>query len=263
MRSRAALRIAAVTALLAAGAAPVARAAPSRFRGWTITRTGRAAIPIDGWLHASATSEEGYVTMVALLPRGTRPRTDGRFMAGSTSWGVDGWAQVHADGVPVPACPAACETPVGVPTNISIYSNHQPLRSTIYIAAHDVLDATFTISSPGWVVRPWQPTLRLLTTATAAGTRVSAAGETYGTYTGGELPGGRYGSTATADLPCSSHGSGWGVLTGSGRRSAMSCPVGAFTFDQSPGPARWRVEADVVGWGPDTILLAVLDFPPG
>jgi hypothetical protein len=152
---------------------------------------------------------------------------------------------------------------VGVPQGLVVTSNDRALASTVYVAAYDVADAVLTISSPGWVVHPWQPALRSLTTATAEGSAVSALHESVGTFRGGHVDGGRYGSVASAALPCDNAGDGSGTLTGAGRTWQMACGGAVHAVDGAPGHRRWDLSADVTGSGSVTAVLIVVDWPPG
>jgi hypothetical protein len=260
------VRVLAACALLAAGLAPslpIARAVEARVRGWAITRTGTAPRAIDGQFTASGVSEESTVVMFALTGRSAARRVDFRFVTTTAEWGVDGWAQIRAPGVPAPACPAACASPVGVPESLYVTSNDRALSSTVYVAAYDVTDPVLRIDSPGWVVRPWQPALRMLTTATANGDGLSAAHESVGTFRGGTVGGGQYGSIAAAALPCDNWGRGAGALAGAGRTSSMGCGLAMHAIDGAPGKVRWTLDADVTGSGSVTGVLVVVDYPRG
>jgi hypothetical protein len=256
------LRLLAVAVVVAAGLAPVTHAAESRATGWILTRSRNVATPIEGTLSATGISEESAVVMFATTGTGARRRVDYRFTTTIAEWGVDGWAQVNDDRAPSIACPAACENPIGIHEGMYVTSNERALTSTaVYIAAFDVRDPTLAITSPGWVVRRWQPTWRALTTANAKGSSmVSAAHTSVGTYRGGELPGGRYGSFAAAGLPCAIQGDGNATLTGGTRAWPMSCPYMSAS-DGAPGRTTWRVTGEVTGVGWLTALLIVVDYP--
>lgn len=259
--TRAPRHLFALAVLLAAGFTPTARAAEPRATGWILTRSRDVATPIDGTFSALGISEESAVVMFATTGTGARRRLDRRFATGVAEWGVDGWAQVNDDRVPRVSCPAACENPVGVRQGLYVTSNERALTSTVYVAAFDVRDATLTITSPGWVVRRWLPTWRAVTTANAEGSSmVSAAHTSVGTYRGGQLPGGRYGSFAHAGLPCALQGHGAATLTGGTRPWPMSCPFMS-AADGAPGRTTWRVTGEVTGVGWMTALLIVVDYP--
>lgn len=267
MTRRVRLLVAAVA--LAALAAPVAPAAdavpppaPERVGGWVFTRVRDTPTVIEGWLDASARSEESAVVMFALAGSGAKRTRDHRFGTGIADWGVDGWPQVNDSRVPRVACPAACANPVGVPLRVYVSSHGRALTSTVYVATHDV-DATLTLTSPGWVVRPWRPRWQAVTTATADGTMVSASHVSVGTYRGARLVGGAFGSFAATSLPCHYRGEGSGVLTGGARPRRMSCPHYIGAVDDARRGTTWRVTADVVGIGLATSLLIVVDYPKG
>ncbi|HVF04409.1 MAG TPA: hypothetical protein VNA20_06190 [Frankiaceae bacterium] len=255
-------RLVAVAVLVAAGLAPVAHAAESRATGWILTRSQNVATPIEGILSASGISEESAVVMFATTGSAARRRLDYRFVTTTAEWGVDGWAQVNDDRVPAVACPAACENPAGVERNVYVTSNERALTSTVYIAAFDVRDPTLTITSPGWVVRRWQPAWRTITTGNAKGSSmISAAHTSIGTYRGGQLPGGRYGSFASSALPCDIQGEGSATLTGGTRSWPMSCANLLTKVDGAPVRTSWRVAGEVTGVGWWTAVLIVVDYP--
>lgn len=252
-----------VGVLVATVLAPVTHAAEPRAVGWILTRTKAAATPIEGRFDAFGVSEESAVTMFALTGSRSQRRLDYRFTTTVASWGVDGWAQVNDDRVPAVPCPAACENPVGMPQGTWVTSNGRALVSTVYIAAYDVRDPKLEITSPGWVVRRWQPTWRSLTVATADGSTVSAMHYGIGTYRGGTLPGGSYGSFVSAQIPCGSRGEGTAVLTGGTRRLDMACDGYTGAVDGLPRRTTWRVAGEVTGDGWVTNVLIVVDYPRG
>lgn len=189
-------------------------------------------------------------------------RLDYRFTTTTAEWGVDGWARVNDDRLPTVACPAACENPVGVQQTVAVTSSGRALTSTIYIAAYDIQSPVLTITSPGWTVHRWQPRWQAITTADAKGsTTVTAAHTAAGIYRGGVLAGGRYGSFASALLPCDLSGSGSAVFTGGTRSWQMACNYVTSTVDASPGRTTWRVDGEVVGASWATGVLIVVDFP--
>ncbi len=254
-------RLLAVAVLVAAGLTPVAHATEPRAVGWILTRSRNVATPIEGSLSSAGVSEESAVVMFATTGSAARRRLDYRFTTTTAEWGVDGWAQVNDDRVPSTACPGACENPAGIRQTVYVTSNERALTSTaVYIAAYDVRDPTLTITSPGWIVRRWQPTWRSITTANAKGSSmVSAAHTSVGTYRGGQLPGGRYGSFAFAGLPCALYGEGQATLTGGTRSWPMTCT--ASPVDGAPGRTTWRVTGEATGAGWLTAVLIVVDYP--
>src|SRR3954468_20165640 len=124
-------RLLAVAALVAAGLAPVARAAEPRASGWILTRGKNVPTVIEGTLSMVGTSEESAVVMFATTGSGARRRIDYRFATTTAQWGVDGWAQVNDDRVPAAACPAACDNPAGVRENVFVHSNGHAISSTV------------------------------------------------------------------------------------------------------------------------------------
>jgi hypothetical protein len=260
--TRTPIRLLAVAALVAAGLAPVARATDPRATGWILTRSRNVPTVIEGTLSMVGTSEESAVVMFATTGSGPRRRIDYRFATTTAEWGVDGWAQVNDDPVPAVACPAGCDNPAGVRENLFVHSNGHAISSTVHIAMYDVRDAVLTLDSPGWVVRPWHPTWRALTTANARGsTMVSAAHTSVGTFRGGELPGGRYGSFASAGLPCVLYGDGEATFSGGTRSFPLSCDEPMDAADGAPAGTTWRLAGEVNGIGWLTQLIIVVDYP--
>jgi hypothetical protein len=256
------LRVLAVAVLVATSLSPAAHAAEPRATGWILTRSRNVATAVEGTLSASGISEESAVVMFATTGSASHRRLDHRFVTTTAEWGVDGWAQVNDDRVPSTPCATACENPAGDQRTVYVTSNERALTSTVYIAAFDIRDPTLTITSPGWVVRRWQPTWHALTTANAQGSSmVSAAHTSAGTYRGGQLAAGKYGSFASAALPCDLQGDGAATLTGGTRSWPMSCTSMLTMVDGASGRTTWRVVGEVTGVGWWTAVLIVVDYP--
>jgi hypothetical protein len=260
---RATVRLLTVAALFVAGlVVPLAHATGSRAVGWIVTRTGNAAEAIEGTLASAAISNESAVLMFATTGTGAHRRLDYRFVTTVEQWGGDAWATVNDDRLPSTECAAACQSPVGFPRTAYVTSNGRALTSTVYIAAYDVANPTLTITSPGWKVRRWVPNWHLLTTSDAEGsTSVTAFHESVGTFRGGQLTGGRYGSVAAAVLPCDFDGAGSITLTGGTRTWPMSCDYVSSAVDGSPKRATWRMTGEITGAGSATDVLIVVDYP--
>ncbi|MDQ1748142.1 MAG: hypothetical protein QOD07_2405 [Frankiaceae bacterium] len=254
--------IAAAVLLVAAGLVPMAHAAEEQAIGWILTRVGSAAEPIEGNLAASAVSDESSVFMFAASGRGASRRVDYRFTTTTASWGGDQWVRVNQDPVPSVPCPAACDSPVGWQWTIPVTSNNRALSSTVYVAAFHVRFTTLTITSPGWKVHRWTPTWQQLTTSNSRGsTMVTAEHEAVGTYRGGEITGGRYGSVASVGLPCDMYGLGDMTLTGGTRARHMTCTGASGTVDGWPKRTTWRLTGAITGAGAGTDVLIVVDYP--
>jgi hypothetical protein len=249
-------------ALVGAGLVPVADAADSRAIGWIVTRVGSAARPIEGTLAASAVSNESAVLMFATTGAGSHRRVDYNFVTTTAEWGGSGWVYVNDSQVPSVPCVAACESPVGFQRTVYVTSNGRSLPSTVYITAYDVKDPKLTITSPGWTVRRWEPGWHELTTANAPGSStVTVDHESAGTYHGGQLNGGRYGSIASTLLPCDLYGEGEATLTGGTRAWHLSCANPSAAVDGTPKQTTWRVTGETTGEGSATGVLIVVDFP--
>jgi hypothetical protein len=256
------IRVLAVGLLVAAGLAPVASSVEPRAIGWILTRAENKATPIEGTLEGFGASEESTVILFATKGSGAGRRIDYRFTTTTAEWGVDGWAQVDDGRVPAVSCAAACEDPAGGQRTLYVTSNERALTSTVYVAAYDLRDPVLTITSPGWIVRRWQPAWRALTTGNAPdSTMVSAAHTSVGTYRGGELPGGRYGSFVFTALPCDLQGDGAATLTGGTRTWPMTCDFVKSAVDGATGRTTWRVTGETNGMGWFTQLLIVIDYP--
>lgn len=251
-----------VTALVGAGLVPVAHATDDRAVGWILTRDGNTAKPIEGTLIASAVSDESAVFMFATTGSGANRRLDYRFTTTTASWGGDPWVRVNDSKLPSIACVAACESPAASRLTTYVTSNGRALKSTVYVTAFDMRDVKLTITSPGWSVREWHPTWRQLTTSNSSGsTMVTAEHEAVGTFRGGELVGGRYGSAATVMLPCDMYGEGDATLTGGTRARRMNCAGASNTVDGASMRATWRLTGQITGAGAETNVLIVVDYP--
>lgn len=249
-------------ALSCSGLVCAAHAADSRAIGWVLTRVSAAARPIEGTLAASAVSDASAVLMFATAGPRAHRRVDYNFVTTTAEWGGSGWVYVNDGRVPPVPCVAACESPVGFQRTVYVTSNDRSLSSTVYIAAYDVKDPKLTITSPGWTVRKWEPGWHELTTANAAGSStVTADHESAGTYHGGQLGGGRYGSIASAFLPCDLYGEGTATMTGGDRIHHMSCPSSSVALDAAPARTTWRVTGEATGVSSATGVLIVVDFP--
>lgn len=252
-----------VTSLFAAGFAPVAHAAESRAVGWILTRAATGATPIDGTLSAYGLSDESAVVMFATTGARAHRKLDYRFGTTTAEWGVNGWVQVNDGDLPSMACPAACDNPTGgTQQTVSISSSGRTLVSTVYLAAFDIRSPKLTITSPGWTVRQWHPGWQAITTGNAKGsTTVTAAHTTAGTYRGGQITGGRFGSFASALLPCDLSGTGSATFTGGTRAWRMSCDYVTSIVDAAPSRTAWRVSGEVTGVSWATGVLIVVDYP--
>jgi hypothetical protein len=248
--------------LVAASLVPMAHAGEEQAIGWILTRVGSAAEPIEGNLVASAVSDESSVFMFATTGRGASRRVDYRFTTTTASWGGDQWVRVNQDPVPSVPCPAACDSPVGWQWTIPVTSNNRALSSTVYIAAFHVRYTTLSITSPGWKVHRWTPAWQQLTTSNSHGsTTVTFEHESAGTYRGGEITGGRYGSVASVGLPCDLYGPGSMTLTGGTRPRHMTCTGASGTVDAAPRRTTWRLTGEITGAGAGTDVLIVVDYP--
>ncbi|MDQ1686078.1 MAG: hypothetical protein QOC82_2815 [Frankiaceae bacterium] len=252
----------AIAALLGAGLVPLAHASDSQAIGWILTRVGNSARPIEGTLEASAVSNESAVVMFATLGSKEHRHIDYRFTTTTAEWGGDAWVRLNGSGAPSVPCAAACQSPVGFRRTVYVTSNGRALSSTVYVAAFDMQDPTLTITSPGWSIRKWRPHWQELSTSDASGsTSVTAMHESAGTYRGGQLAGGRYGSLVSAFVPCDLGGSGSVSLSGGTRVWPMSCDRASSVVDASPGRTTWRVTGEITGAGSATGVLIVVDFP--
>jgi hypothetical protein len=242
-------------ALLAAPAAGTSRVA-----GWVITRTGRGGAVLTGQFDATARASTAVARLFALSGRGASRREDGAFTGGIIMWGVDGWPRAY--GGLIPACPAACADPLATPVGYTFSSNGHPLDGTVYVASLDV-DATVRVTSPGWRVRPWTPSIRTVTTESGGDAGVRVGREAVGRFTAAELAGGRYGSLAFAKIPCDWYGQGGARFTGGRHPWVLDCAGGLSAFGGRPGPVTWRLAGELVGVSYTVHVLVVVDYPAG
>src|SRR5436305_4854203 len=124
---RALARILLAVGLLSGVLVPVAHAADDRAVGWILTRTGAAAVTLEGSLVASGISGQSAVAMFATTGTRAHRRVDYRFGTTTAEWGVDGWARVNDDTLPNTSCQVACENPVGVQRSVYVSSNGRAL----------------------------------------------------------------------------------------------------------------------------------------
>jgi hypothetical protein len=257
------VRLLLAAALLGIGLVPAAHAADNRAIGWILTRVGSSARAIEGTLSASAVTNESSVVMFATTGRGAERKLDYRFTTTTAEWGGDAWVQINDSRVPAMTCVAVCPSPVGSRLTTYITSNSRALTSTaVYVTAYDVRDPTLTITSPGWRIRRWVPHWQDLSTGNAKGsTNVTVEHESAGIYRGGQLTGGRYGSFASALLPCDLYGTGGATFTGGTRSWPLSCDHVIAWADGSSKETTWKVSGEVTGEGSATGVLIVVDFP--
>jgi hypothetical protein len=184
---------------------------------------------------------------------------DNRFTTGWIGWGIDASPRVYGD--LQPDCPAACTSPVDNPVSYGFSSNGYLLDGTVYVATLDMARTSVTVSTPGWRVRPWRPSMRTVTSDRAGTTGVRALHRSIGTFSGAEAPGGRYGSLGWARLPCEENGWGSAELTGGRRRWALDCDLDTSALDHTAGSTTWRLAGEATGMAGAVTVLTVVDFP--
>lgn len=234
--------------------------AAERAQGWLITRTGRGPALLKGWFTANADSGESTAILVAIEGKGRNRRIGGAFTHGRIDWGVDGWPRVY--GGLQPDCVAVCGMPGGNPFTFGFSSNDRLLDGTVLVATWDMADSSITIDTPGWRVRPWKPTMRVVASDEAGDVGVRSSTTSVGRFSNAEAPGGRQGSLGWVRLPCGTEGSGSAEFTGDWRPERLDCEHNTSGLGNRPGPTHWRLRGDAFGVGTVVNVLVVVDFPP-
>ena len=259
-RGALAARAAVALVCLAAVVQPVVHAAPPRVAGWTITRTGRGPAPLTGWFNGRSGSSGATAALFALTGSGRDRRLSGAFTTTRIDWGVDGWPRVYGD--LQPDCPPpTCTDPYGGLARFGFSSNGHATDATVYVATREVIDVEIELTSPGWRVSRWTPSMRVVATDEAGGTGARALHTTVGGFGDARAKGGRYGSLGWGRLPCDTHGDGSGELTGGRRRMRLTCHGAFGAADGVPGPTEWHLTGEVTGVGSMVNVLLGVDFP--
>ena len=235
-------------------------AAESRTSGWAISRTGRGGAVLTGTFTGSALRSTATAVLFAVSGSGPSRRSDGAFTTARIDWGADGWPRVY--GGVQPSCPAACATPVGTPFSFGFSSNGHLLDATVYVATQDMADVAVSVTSPGWRVRPWRPSMRTVTSDEAGAVGVRALHTTIGEFTGAEAPGGRHGSIGWGDLPCDNQGEGRARFTGGRWSIGLDCAGRTSGASHTGRATTWRLAGRATGVGSAVNVLVVVDFPP-
>lgn len=243
-----------------AAATPPVAAEAARASGWMIVRTGRGAAPLTGTFVGHAANAEATAVLFALSGSGTSRRLAGAFTTGRIDWGADGWPRVY--GSLQPDCPApACADPLRTRAGYGFSSNGHPLDAVVYVATSNVVESRIDVTSPGWVVRPWRPTLRTVSTEEAGTVGVRATHTAAGEFRGGQAAGGRHGSIGWARLPCDNHGEGRADFTGGQRTARLDCASRLSAMSVTTRATTWRVTGSVTGVGSTVNVLVAVDFP--
>lgn len=258
-------RVVAVTAVLLCVAGGVVAApaggAPGPAAGWVVSRTGPGGAVLKGWFTGSAERETASAVLFALSGRGRDRGMDGRFTTAWINWGIDASPRVYGD--LQPACPAACTNPVDNPVGYGFGSNGHALDGTVYVATTDMAKTSVTVSTPGWRVRPWRPSMRTVTSDRAGQVGVRALHTSVGTFSGAKTPGGRYGSIGWGHLPCEgSTGEGSAVFSGGRKRPwPLDCDGRLVAWSNTAGATTWRLAGEATGVSGAVNVLVVVDFP--
>jgi hypothetical protein len=247
-------------AVVAPGAPPV-HGGPARATGWVLTRTAPGPAVLRGTFTGNAGSAEATAVLFALSGHGRDRKLDGAFTTARIDWGADAWPRVYGD--VQPDCPASCGLPAASPAGFGFSSNRWPMDATVYIALWDVVDVSIAVSTPGWRVRRWQPSMRAVPSDRAGETGLRATHTTAGTFRLAEAQGGRHGSLGWGHVPCDNYGEGRATLTGGTRRWSLDCDGGLGAMSTTLRPTRWRLAGDVTGVGRVVNVLVVVDFPAG
>lgn len=259
-------RLAALVAavVLFAPAAPHA-AATSRAVGFVLTRTHRDLAPFDAELTVHSRAAEASLLVFGLTGTGSRRHIDRSTGGLSYTWGKDSWPRVYAPGVPFPRCPEPsplCADPVALPMTIEHlgFSGHPSAGAAVYVAAWDA-DLTVDLTGTGWRMRPWQPSMQVVTTDEGGGIGLRVSHGSWGTFARADADGGRYGSIAVASMPCSRQDEGSAAFTGGRTRYDLTCQGDDGARSDAAGRTRWSLAGDVTSTGSDDVVMVVVDFP--
>jgi hypothetical protein len=256
--------VVAVTFAAASAVTPPAaahRVAEPRATGWVIERTGSGGAPIASEITFRGRRAGAHGVVFGLAGRGAARRL--AVVAWTFVLGSDLWVQSYGQPFATPDCVSvACADPLLLrPLTFESGSGGRPVSASIYVAGWDVRIAV-KMTTPGWRVRPWQPTIRVVRMVDAGGSGLVVADMMKGSFEHAEAAGGPYGSFAYAELPCGERGTGRARFTGGARTWDLSCG-GAFQAvpEYAALGTRWRVHGHVEGEGHHTNALVVVDWP--
>ena len=248
--------------LVAAGlTAPVSPAAAKQaeFTTYEISRTmpggsGIATAHITG--KTAGTAVVSYLHL-AREGRGYRPKSIGILISG-----YDGTHRTYGWPVPPPACPPGVCGSRSVPGQVT----HHPaftMKNGDRLLVAAPRGVSVKTANVYWRTRAVAPAF---TVVRATGADATGASNVLGTgvehFREATAPGGRYGSSAFALVPCAGYGAGVAtVRAGSETVDQITCPFSDSTFAQTSGSGGWTVSGDVVGTYDWPIRLATFAYP--
>ena len=256
-----------------AGAAPGDDGGPYRVR--MLYRVGGSLAPFDIEIVASSTDDLGMWFAVELV------RVRNRWVE-RTGTGFGGYAEIAPSAYPnvygrpeftaVPPCPAATACASPVPFDGSRRFRVTPTATSRYYFVSTRADVRINASGAGWRLKdvPNPGVRRVLGhRADATGARTLATAAEH--FRSATAPGGRYGSSAFAYVPCERTGTGTARLTGRGVTTGDGIPphrlecglTSAYPYEYAYTPlqTQWRLAGDVIGAGSAIARLFVFDYP--
>lgn len=251
---------------LAGLAAPPAGAAGEmtpRATGWVIERTGPGPAPYSAMLRLRSKRAGAHAVLFGLTGKGRERRRESAILTATFVAGTDAWVRAYGTPHATPDCVSVtCANPLFVVEHKwESDSRGYPMSSKVYVAGWDMWSSV-EVTSPGWRVRPWRPSMRVVRTVDGGGSGVAVADMSRGSFERAELAGGPYGSHAFAAIPCEHGGTGRAAFTGGRRAWPLDCATRhTLESEDATGPTRWRLVGHVEGDSAHTNALVVVDWP--
>jgi hypothetical protein len=263
----------AVTPATSPAAAPVPGDGPYRVQ--MVYRTGPSLAPFDLSIVASSDNDYGMWFAVELI------RHHGRWTENADS-GFGGYHEIIGPPYPtvygrpetsaLPSCPGMPGCAYPVPFDGSQNFHVTPTATSRYYIISTNASVRIDLDTKGWRVKDVpNPGFRRVFTSHTQATGLRTASVAVEHFTSASAPGGRYGSSAFAYVPCDRGGTGTARITARGATTGngippetLRCgPFGAYDYEYAytPYQTTWRVDGDVVGSGDGLARLAVFDFP--
>lgn len=248
------------------------------YRTSDVPRRLRMTIALEEPKHELST-----IQSIALVRRGKGWAEMEEFQGGYSGYAEMGSGELwHRTYGPYrsPACPhpELCRSRLDGPLTFHIDSTKAD-RLTFFFQLTDVV-GTATIHTPGFKLRETRKTKFRRVLGDEVATGVHGLREAYEHFTEASLPGGKYGSSAHALIPCDDAGRGTARLTGGVDQqfpngdSETHLYCGTYPglvsalWDGWPGgwdvahkATTWRLKGDVIGASRARFRLAVFDYP--
>jgi hypothetical protein len=262
--------------LVAPAPAAPGSAADGPYRVLLVHRVGRSLAPFEVTLDSRSDTEYGLWSFFELQRRDGRWWVPGKGVGGLMDFPAAATPRLYgapgAGATPDCASEGACRYTMAM--NGGIVYHLRPDATSRYYLVSTHVDVHLAVSSPGWRVTEVHDVRArrvLATGADATGVRTPFGAVEH--FRAASAPGGRYGSSVFASVPCD-EGGGWGDATldgdgiqgdGGGPTDPIECgpnEVGAsFSFAFNQQATTWWLHGDVVGAGDIQDRLFVVDFP--